>query len=958
MANIQPTKLIDIDKELGNLQLYKYHPNGIVQASLSRLEDMLDGKVKLLEPSTPFTYLLETTCLNTAFAVQEFAMLTRKLYPRLANSDEDLYLHMSDYDFLGRFAEPSRAKVIFNILFSDFQSKASFNAFTREYTLKLPRHLKVLVGEYVYLLTSAIVMRLSSNGVVDVRFENQDFNNIFPVNTNHINFSLRAVNNNEEYINFELELPEVDIEVSDIPVDLTSVFTGTLPYHKDRQFYFLRAFFYQDNQWKEMLVTHTNEVYDISTPTCIIKVLPTTHTVQYSVPSVYLNSGAVSGNIRILVYTTIGHSLVNFSDYKIGDFSAEYGDVFPEQEMDESTASLQSLTKIIYIQDNVSSGKDGLTFDELKSAVIDNSIGDRKLPITVKQLEFNASQDNFRIIKDVDVVTGRIYKLETQTPRPATRYPLTKYNLDILEHVCTVTDLRSGNGVKHFGEHITVLSEGTLFRLADGILHHISVPEAEQVRALTGSSLVNAVNQSTYLSLFYHYVLDTSSSVTRLRVYDLNTPVVKSSSFKTFNASARVGVNTITNNLYKTPQGYTLDVLANVKKFTDTITENNVRPYLVYTDVSGSRFFLESVLFTVISDQPVYRFSIESDYFIDASNQLHVTNFLDSNGARASIFVGLEAPLQMLYVSTAVPASFVSTEMDHFIQSSYLVGGRCAVTLEELRLSFGVHLEHLFSAVHSSTGVFNYQTHAEDVPMRHTKTVYDGDNEIVHHVGDVVLDGEGREVIAHPKGSVVLNDYGTPLPVATLEMQRYLNLLFIDYRVTVCTGKADKDYARQVRTHITAACLDGAVKAQGQLLDNSQAFVVVPKTVGYTRIKTVSGEQTISSSQKFSVGVYVKYDVFNNADVCDDITYSVIKTIDDYLHNNNTLKKTEVLNALYVSLKEFAVSVGFDLFTEINSEYFQVIDSNSRLSIEKQLISTTKGYELKENIDVIFKLVD
>ena len=161
MANLIPTNPMNIEQELENLNLYKYHPSGILNVSLNRLQDMLDGKVELTDPSTPFAYLLETSCLNTAFAVQEYAMQTRKLYPRMANHDDDLSLHMSDFDYLGRFSEPSYANVIFNILFNDFKSKAVFDPLTRDWVLKLPRHLKVSIFKYFYWLTSAIVILFS-----------------------------------------------------------------------------------------------------------------------------------------------------------------------------------------------------------------------------------------------------------------------------------------------------------------------------------------------------------------------------------------------------------------------------------------------------------------------------------------------------------------------------------------------------------------------------------------------------------------------------------------------------------------------------------------------------------------------------------------------------------------------------------------------------------------------------
>ena len=78
MADIIPSVPINIADELQNLSLYKYHPNGILNISLNRLQDILDGKVDILEPSNPFTYLIETTSLNTAFAILEYTLLTRK----------------------------------------------------------------------------------------------------------------------------------------------------------------------------------------------------------------------------------------------------------------------------------------------------------------------------------------------------------------------------------------------------------------------------------------------------------------------------------------------------------------------------------------------------------------------------------------------------------------------------------------------------------------------------------------------------------------------------------------------------------------------------------------------------------------------------------------------------------------------------------------------------------------
>lgn len=959
MPNIIPTNTVDLDVELGNLEIYKYHPNGIMQVSLNRLNDMLGGKVSVMEPSNPFTYLLETSCLNTAFAVQEFALLTRKLYPRLANTDDDIYLHMSDYDFLGRFSEPSYANVSFNVLMNDFSTRAYYDVATKDRILKLPRHLKVMVGNYVYLLSSAIVIRLTSTGVLDVRFENQDFNNIFPVSTNYINFNTHTVNNGEQYLSFNLELPEVDVEVTDIPVDASTVNSSFVIFNSKRSYYYTRAF-YKDKagKWTEMLVTHTNEVYDVNTPTCIIKVLQSDSKIEYSIPNVYINSGAVTSNVRLLVYTTNGYVSTNFTDYKMSDFTTEYGDVFPEVEMDIYAAPMQLVTKVVYIKNSISSGKSGLTFEQLKQAVIDNSIGDRKLPITTKQLEFYASQMNFKIIKDVDIVTNRMYKLEVEVPAPITRYPVTKLNLDIIEFKGTIQTLRHSNGVTTYGNDVTVMRQGTVFRMDNGVVTILSTIEADNLKNLTGPQLTGEVNSNTYLSLYYHYVLDNPNGKTNLRVYDITTPSASQVNFKTFNATANVGVNSVTTNLYKSPNGYTLDILTNLKKNTESITERNVKPYLVYTDVSGAVFFLASNFYTVVNNQPVYRFLIDSEYYINSSNKLGITNFKDSNGATAPIFIDLNSKLEILYVSNVIPVLFSATSMDTYITNSYLYGGTCGVTNEEVTLSFGVYLERFYAGVRISTSSTDYERHLADVPMVYKATVYDGSNAIVHSVGDAVLDASGNPVIEFQKGDVRLDSYGNPVTTPTDQLTMFLNLLMVDYKVTLSSSPDVIAYSKLIRQFIDTVTVSNAVKVQEQLLDNTEAFVVLPKTIGYCSVKTPTAEYTIPSSQKFSFTLLVSYDIFNNSIIRDNISYTVIKATDDYLHQATVLKRSELLNILYTKLNEFIVSMSIDQFTELNAEYIQLLDPNSRVTIGKLLVTDASGYNLTENIDVVFKLIE
>lgn len=955
MPDITPTNTLNIADELDKLSLYKYHPNGILNVSLNRLSDMLDGKVEITDPSNPFTYLLETSSLNTAFAIQEYTLLTRKLYPRLANSEKDLYLHMSDYDYLGIFSEPSFGSVKFNILFNDFKTKAKYDPVQKEYVLKLPRHLKLTVDKYIFTLTSAIIIRLTETGVVDVKFENQDFNNIFPVETNYINFNIYSINQNETYIQFDLKLPEVDIEPLELPIEKSKLFKGTMTFNPKRKFYYFRAFYMKDSVWNEMLVTHTDEVYDIYKPTCIVKVLQNENTLEYYIPPIYINGNQIESKVKFLIYTTNGYINVNFNDFTISSFSSEYNPVFPDEELDDQTEPLQLISKVIFIKDKIVGGRDNLTFDQIKEAVINNSIGDRQLPITNKQKEYSVVQNNFKLIKDVDVVTNRIFLLETEIPKANTRYPITRFNLDLIEYKTTVSNLKNnGNNVIDINPNITIIPENSVFKLTDSGLTMLTQQEYNQLKALSDIQLTAEVNNNVYVSTMYHYVLDTTGNEIELRPYEISSPTVDRINFKEFNATGRVGINTTNTGIAKSEQGYTLNVLANLKKYVNTINETNVKPYLVFTDNNNSRFFLESSLYTEINNNPVYRFNIETNFYIDKNNRLNITNFRDINNNVANIFIDLDSTLEIIYVSNTIPPAYVSGELDNYIFNSYLGIGNCVVTLEEIKVNFCSHLKYLYNQTHTSTGIYEYQTYDEDVPLRYTSHVYNAQNAIVHAINDIVYDNEGAVVMKHRKGDIVLDENGKPVPINVLELTRYFNLLFIDYRATLATKKNTTDYRNQVKAYLTENITTNAVTVQNQLLENTEAYVVVPKNINITTVKTPYRTVNISCLQAFAVDVNVSENIYNDITIRDNIEYTIIDEIDKYLSANTVYSKTALLDILYNKLKEYVRSISIPKFTELNEEFIELVNTNYRISLNKILTVEQNIYDLKEDITVNF----
>ncbi|EKD89606.1 MAG: hypothetical protein ACD_33C00034G0003 [uncultured bacterium] len=954
MTNIA-SKSISIESELANLELYKYHPSGVLNVALNRLHDMLDGKVDVIEPSNPFTYLLETSSLNTVFAIQEYTLLTRKLYPKLANNEKDIYLHMSDVDYLGRFSEPATGNILFNILYADFIKHAYYDPIQEEYIFKIPRHFKLTISDQIFTLTTPIIIRKTKNNIIDIKFDNDLMSNLFPVTTNYIDFNFLSVNQNETYINFNVKLPEIDIEPIELPIEKSKLFSNTFTFNPSRTFYYMEAFYFKDGIWNKMLVTHTKDVYDVYSPTVCVKVYHDEKNIDYFIPPIYINNDMLGSKVKFLIYTTNGSIDINFKDFKISDFITEYNPVFPDLDLDDKTTALQLITKVIYIRDNITGGKNGLSFEELKNRVIDNSMGERKLPITNKQVDFMSSQNNFKLIKDVDVITNRIFNLEINLPNATTRYPITKINLDMIEYSSKISDLRSNNNTVSIGDYITIIPENTLFKIEKTGLKMLSQIEANSLLALSGTNLISEVNANKYLSIFYHYILDTSNSATTLRAYDLSICKIKTINFKYFNSTCKIGINTVSSNLVKNNTGYTLDIIVNVKKYIDSIDYNNIKPYLVYVDNNSSKFYLEGSLFTVVNEQPIYRFYLNSNFYIDQNNNIHITNFVDSNNVSVTVNFNLDAAINLIYVSNVVTATFVPSDIDNFIYGSFLAVNNAVVTHEEFNIITGIELKYLYKPVHTSTGTYLYEQYNANVPMKYKHHVYDNANAIIHYKNDVVLNELGETIYEYLKDDIKLDDNGRPIPINTLELVRYMKFLFIDYKVIASNNSLITNYKDYIKQYLTTNITENVTNIQEELLENTEAFVIVPKKLDNINVK-VKGNRivNVNSMQLFVVDVYVDTSVYNNSEIRDNLNYTIVNEIDDYLSNKVVLIKTELLSLLYNKLKEFVKNISLSKFTELNEEYIELVDSNSRISIDKLLVNDPDGYNVKENIVINF----
>ena len=100
------------------------NPMAILSLSLRALEEVSDGAVRFIDPSIPFVYQMENSVVLYCNALDKTLNTLNKLYEGSATTWDDLYRHMSSYDYEGRFSSPGSAPIMFWFDIQEIYEKA------------------------------------------------------------------------------------------------------------------------------------------------------------------------------------------------------------------------------------------------------------------------------------------------------------------------------------------------------------------------------------------------------------------------------------------------------------------------------------------------------------------------------------------------------------------------------------------------------------------------------------------------------------------------------------------------------------------------------------------------------------------------------------------------------------------------------------------------------------------
>ncbi len=966
-----PTALSELKSRYREAQ---YDATMLIKASLETVQEVTNGEAVLLDATNPAVMLLEMGACLSANCVQENIALLRKQYAALAETEADLYMHMSDDDYLNRFATAATGSFTFSFLMTDLLSSAVYDVVDKAYKVVLPRETAITVDGVTFTTLYPIVIYRYDNGVIHVAYDPDTANPYYTLKNVSLPYTIREASDQTQWLFFTIDALQVAVTPTHFVIDKAYYFKKSIQFPDN---YYGARVWYQNNatgaSWIEIRTTHTDQVFDPNTPTAVLRVLDTSLSVE--IPVIYLTNNAISGQLRVDLYTTKGELSLNLANFRQDNFVVTPAAMDEVRDISVYSAALSTISYYAFSLVTVTGGSSAVPFETLRSQVVYNAVGPQNFPITNVQVEADGLHNGFEIVKNIDVLTNRAFLATRKLPVPSNPKLVTAANIGIVTYTASLGELGLHDKVITNGKRTTILSKA-MWLSDNSQVSLLDQSDLNALRQLGQTTMVAKINASQYLYTPYYYVLDATANEFEVRAYSLDQPIAKDLNFLRQNQTLQLFVNTGQYNLDKISTGFQLTIVTNSGNFYKGIEDNQVGVQLAfYPKGETTLAYIPGVLLSKNADEErIYQFTLETNHDFDGNNLICLTNASVQGVAGYKAWIDLEASFHLLHWTTSVTPSFQADVTDGLLGKFMLPSGAVGNSDESLVLHLGDALSNLWRRSRSYLKDTVYRMHQTNVPLLWETDVFDVDpvtgtaftvenGELVyryiHRKGDPVLDANSQPVLKFKAGDVMLDEQGKPITQTQIVAGRELDLLVVDGRYLFADDTATIDYRTEINQVLTSWITDSIVDVQQQLLDQTRIFFYPKTTLGVIHVLTENnGEDYLAAEQAFNVDLYVTKAIYDDLSIRDILKSTTVKLLDSYI-SLTTVNMSEIrerLKQLYgTAVKAFQLR---GLGGVKNYEIVTVATNQNRLCLKKQLsIQADKTMIVEDAVTFTFSLV-
>lgn len=974
-----------IISQMGNILR---NPKAVTRLSLDLLERMTNGEVIVVDASNPFVYAIEMGAVAASAGLVQSEAVARRLYPSMAKTPEDAYLHMADIDYVGRFATPGVGVVGFVMPLEDILGRAvPINDGTGARALVIPRHTSVTFGTYTLTLQYPITIKVLYNNTLNITMDLTNKSPIYTPSTNVIKWQI-AVQENTRWI--VLDVPMQQVKIASHVVQITAHTGYSRQFTFDDSYCHTRAYIKNTNgQWVEISTTHQEQVYNPNKPTVCLKVL--NRTLDVYIPQIYFQNGRITGNIRLDIYTTRGPVSEDLTTFDAGTPRVKFQDL--DMAMTVFSTPLDKFSSLMAIpRTAIKGGTPPITFTELINRIRTRSTFTEGLPITTSQMGSLLSSKGFELNTTIDNITNRQFTAIREIEPPRNQSTVTGLGCSMQLIQFTLADLKVNPIIFDSTKRATIKPTELFIQSGTGIqlLSDADVDDLKTVAVNSPDSIANIVNTQQYHFSPFHYVLDMGLRTFGVRPYFMSSPKAKSRYVYQQNAS--MGLNIRSDN-------YGIEYLKNSYRFIITLEETATLNVLQANQVSLQASYLvpgtntrawlvgellspiDSVTGRPIDNKWMYTFNLSTTFDIDRNHLLDVTE----TGLRVAL--SQEFDLTFI-VKDYVPDGAQLSDIDEIIAKDKILdydhnSTYIGVTQEKIEIKFGQYLDNLWRRSRTVVAEGEYRRYDADVKDYWTKDTYELDSSgypviqydettgelnlnKLHKIGDPVLDGSGNHLIRHHKGDVILDQDGRPVPIKDIvEIARELDVFLIDGRYFFATDAATLNYMDESLNKV-AEWIDEDLRDAGRrCLERTDIFYYPKMSSGMIDVIVGDGEMArLKADQSIKIVYILRKEKYKNAEIRENLTK---KTPAMLLQAFTTLQKTNngILTAVdirsYIKnlVKDDVAYVRMSGFLGDRYEAALSSDVSAIPTLGKKLVPLSNlTLQVQDDVEVDFEVLD
>lgn len=970
-----------------DLERISNNPNRVISKIYDLIEADLDSStVGGLNGSVdPFTFAIDAIVGNNHVYLTRLADAVARGYEVHARNISDLSNHMSDEDWDGVFAEPSKTTLRFLIPVTEIDRAAiTYETFDHELLnfykkLVIPKDTLIKVVDTYFWLEHAVEIRIMEHGGIQVLY---DTTQTSPFQTLGTNYPEREFITLSTVKHLAVYLPVRQIAIKEIPNKASNNIVGFSFTHTfDDKLYKIRAFIqpWNSNQRVEMTVIFNRDSYDPAYPTMTIDLVDDNQFVA-SIPTVYLENGLGIGDVTLLVYTTKGAYQRDLRTIGQNYYSpAFYNYNNPKGALNEYEAPFKTIDGLLVsCTAPITGGVDSMTFDQLKQLKIYDH-RKREVPISNIDLTQKFSKAGYSMIKSIDYPNSRLYRVTKSIPKQDTKSyedeQFITFNSSLgifVGPILTSINELVALGVGKLNGYRYTLLPGTIFEISDNKAVIWSDLERRTLLNASAQTKIDTTTTRTLVANPYYYVLDTTNDQVRLRPYYLDEPSIVEQTFFYENPylGINIGVSKDGITIYKKEDGsgYRIELVTLSSDVYKEIDDEKLGVQIAFDVNEGSakKTARGYLLGKNENKERKWAFDLDTDWDIDHNNNIYFKGFRQFGISKDTVTASLNQSISFIFTYEGDSTKEKSTA-DLKIDQSLFDTQVTAIVETEFNVEFGRYLNHLYYSVRPMVGALKYKTYEQDVLLTYTENLFkyengelvveDGKAVVLHRKGEVIKDDDGTATLAHRKGDIVRDDEGNPVPLDVREIKYYWEFVAFDYNYLLSQDDYDTDYYDQVKSYIAVDVMDEISVLGNTRLERTLIFFKPKSTIGYTSVViNESQEVEIKNDLQFSVVYYLTKEGYVDRNLKSTLRVSTHKEINNLLVNN-TISRSDFVTALRNisdgNIVEVGVTVGSGSRTiEVASN----VDTTNGFAVRKKLTVTGDGFlTIEEDIDVGFR---